>query len=574
MRAEEYETITVGAGEKWTYSLSDGETFENYLIDITADGANAHIDATATNWTIRNVGFKGAGTRNSSSRNYHIGCVDSGNGTSVIENVYLGDGDDGTSHKDGFASIFVYPSHSGTIEMRNVYIEGYTDNGLYASEPGHDTAVNGQGGEIHVYDSYSGNNTAANFRLGSDGSKLVNCCSWGGPHRGFWMYFEHGQIIDSHIGGMDNPERAITVGGSGSTYDKMRYAEVTVENTCFEGVELRSSTTEIHGTSAGKPERFVPEGCPTSAEQAASGAGTDGTTGSTGDSSEDSDGSHLLAFVTSSDAYNDTYSFAVDGDVERTAAPYESPSGYPIEGGANDTIDVEDGTSYVEGLTGNGFGDAFRIDGAVTSITIDNPDVMWVELDGEALSPDEVIEATGGDTGLERTLLIDGVGTTGESRYEFDVTGDVEATTYRAASIDDDIQVDDDHVSGAVTGWRDAFAFDGELENVTVEGDARVLVDGEEIDTDDFGDALPRVLTLVGNGSPATYEVTVDGIIEPAVWDDIDDVVTVDSGTVEGSIERDVQRFRFSGSVTDLRFDAGSAHVYADQDRIVPDDFN
>ncbi|MFC6717436.1 right-handed parallel beta-helix repeat-containing protein [Natrialbaceae archaeon GCM10025810] len=175
---------------------------------------------------------------------------------------------------------------------------------------------------------------------------------------------------------------------------------------------------------------------------------------------------------------------------------------------------------------------------------------------------------------LDRTILIDGVGRSGTSNYEFTVTGDVEKSTYRSASIGDDTIDDDGTVTGSVSGWRDAFRFDGEIEDLSVDGTARVLIDDEEVDPSDYGQELDHVLTIVGNGSDAEYRVSVDGAIETIPWDASDEYATVvSSGTAEGTIERGFQRFRYSGSVTDLAFESGSAHVYADLTRLDPDDF-
>ncbi|WP_049921134.1 S8 family serine peptidase [Halopiger djelfimassiliensis] len=113
---------------------------------------------------------------------------------------------------------------------------------------------------------------------------------------------------------------------------------------------------------------------------------------------DDTEG-HLLAFVTEPEASWASYEFTADGPVEFTDAPYDSPSGNEIKGGTyhGDSIEENDGTWHASGVTGVGHGDAYRVDGAVTSIEIDKPDVTWVELDGEEMSPAAVIEATGGN---------------------------------------------------------------------------------------------------------------------------------------------------------------------------------
>ncbi|MFP8952286.1 S8 family peptidase [Natrialbaceae archaeon A-arb3/5] len=122
-----------------------------------------------------------------------------------------------------------------------------------------------------------------------------------------------------------------------------------------------------------------------------------------GETDEDDEAEdHLLAFITEPDARGAGYEFTADGPVEFADAPYDSPSGGDIEGGtfvAEDFIEEDDGTWHAGGVTGGGHGDAFRVDGAVTSIDLDQPEGMWIELDGEERSVEEVIEATSDDEG-------------------------------------------------------------------------------------------------------------------------------------------------------------------------------
>ncbi|WP_440764851.1 S8 family peptidase [Natronorubrum sp. DTA7] len=121
------------------------------------------------------------------------------------------------------------------------------------------------------------------------------------------------------------------------------------------------------------------------------------------DDQDDEDGEleeRLLAFITEPDASNAGYEFTAEGTVEFADAPYDSPSGRNIEGGTYtgvDFIDEEGETVRAGGVTGGGYGDAFTVTGPVTSIDIDKPDVMWIELDREELAPEEVIDETGGD---------------------------------------------------------------------------------------------------------------------------------------------------------------------------------
>ena len=84
--AQSYETIPANGQ---TITIGAGETWENKLIDFST-GNRITISAHSTNWTIRNIGFEGY---NSDAGLYAIfGISDQGNGNSLMENVYMGDG--------------------------------------------------------------------------------------------------------------------------------------------------------------------------------------------------------------------------------------------------------------------------------------------------------------------------------------------------------------------------------------------------------------------------------------------------------------------------------------------------
>ncbi|ELY57593.1 hypothetical protein C493_08926 [Natronolimnohabitans innermongolicus JCM 12255] len=187
----------------------------------------------------------------------------------------------------------------------------------------------------------------------------------------------------------------------------------------------------------------------------------------------------------------------------------------------------------------------------------------WKDLDELLEEPDR-----------ENTILIDGVGARGETKYEFRVSGSIESTSKQGASIDGDTEINGDTASGYLKGWRDAFAFSGDLESVTVDGEASVSVNGEEIDPSEYGDEHDHVLTLVGDGSETDYEISVDGHIETIAWDASFRNASIEGDqTAVGSIESGYQRFRYSGSITELSFENGSPSVYADRERLDPDDY-
>ena len=175
------------------------------------------------------------------------------------------------------------------------------------------------------------------------------------------------------------------------------------------------------------------------------------------------------------------------------------------------------------------------------------------------------------DEELPHVVLFDG-DAAGVTRYEFAVSGEIEAATHEGASIDAGDEISDGRVQGVVADWKDAFRFGGDLEDLTVDGPATVRLDGEEIDPDDYGTAYPHVLEVEGQGVPTSFEVTVDGEIELAGSEEPEaDATTISGSTVQSSITDGSQRFRFSGAVTDVTIIEGGATVSVDGEEIDPD---
>ncbi|QCS41890.1 hypothetical protein [Natrinema versiforme] len=74
------------------------------------------------------------------------------------------------------------------------------------------------------------------------------------------------------------------------------------------------------------------------------------------------------------------------------------------------------------------------------------------------------------------------------------------------------------------------------------------------MDAGETEDSLPNTLTIIGQGTPSSFEITVDGEID--LTDDPRDAdATVVSGTtVEGTIESGTVTFQFTGDLTDVTF--------------------
>ncbi|WP_343195781.1 hypothetical protein [Halovivax sp.] len=260
--ADDYETIVVDAGEDRTITVESGETFENVLIDVSADGAHATVAAQGTDWTIRNVGIEGR----VSGKNAVFGVADTGGGTSTIENVYVGDGAD-AGHRIGLG-IWVAPDHSGHLEIDGVNVQEMGDNSFYCSAPG-----DGAGGTVDMRNCYSANSWVSHFRL-AEGT-VENCVAINDERhedgRGVWAWAPGDVEVRDCDFDMGGRHYAIESGanGSGATVE----VSGTEFTTDFHGGlnEVDGGTIELADDVGHDPDDALPDGCPDSAEAAASG---------------------------------------------------------------------------------------------------------------------------------------------------------------------------------------------------------------------------------------------------------------------------------------------------------------
>ncbi len=155
------------------------------------------------------------------------------------------------------------------------------------------------------------------------------------------------------------------------------------------------------------------------------------------------------------------YRVEVTGTIDETTVGDRAPN-----------PDDEIGEDYVEGRVQDGFqGDAYEFTGDYT-ITLIEGDARFL-VDGEEVSVDSAADS--------HTLEV--IPTDGEARYRVEVTGSIDGTTVgdRAPNPDDSIQ--ESVVEGRVQdGFQgDAYEFTGDYTITLIEGEARFLVDGAEV---------------------------------------------------------------------------------------------
>lgn len=439
--SEDYDVIEVGAGERYTVSLGSGDTLENKLIDISADGAKYRITASGSDWAIRNVGVRGVWGGFDKEEPILVR-VDDG-GTGVIENLYLGDGAIDDEYA-GVTGIFVPDTHAGVLKIDRTNIQGMPDNAIYASGPGQTDEYGnaGAGGEVHITNSYAADCRSAHYRIGSNGSYVENCVAVGGD-RGFIGRFEHTEAYDSSFSGGRFGD--VVVGASG--WETSSDASVRVENCRFETTHLYRDGNELYGESVGEPRTEPPEEAPLSAEEAASGG--------TSDPSRTLTIRDQQPYRTAAD-----YEFTVSGDLQKTDF-----DGATLDGA--DAVSGSTATGHVWGGT-----DSYSFSGDLTDFQVDSD--VTVLVDGTEHGASELM--------CDHSNVVTIESTGGRTEYEVTVSDGLQKSVDDGATIDDSDAVDGSTATGRVWGWKDSFRFAGDLTGLSLDGPGTVYVNGDEVD--------------------------------------------------------------------------------------------
>ncbi|MHB9285951.1 hypothetical protein ACKVMT_02795 [Halobacteriales archaeon Cl-PHB] len=193
------------------------------------------------------------------------------------------------------------------------------------------------------------------------------------------------------------------------------------------------------------------------------------------------EGARRFSVLTNADAPRMTYEFTVDGPVSRVTDGSKNEAETN-----NDEIDeLADGSYRVSGVTGSGYGDAFRIQGSVTSFsTTATSQYVVLELDGEDVTTEYLDESY-------RFAVL----TTEEAprtTYEFTATGPVSRVTdgskNEAETNNDTIeeQAEGTFVVTGVTGsgYGDTFIVQGEVTSFSADpppNHVRLERDGEDV---------------------------------------------------------------------------------------------
>lgn len=159
----------VGGGSSYvSFDGVEGLLLDRLRFDFTGDSTGGIIrigatgDATVTNLTA-------SGRCEGQVAQFRLDVLDS-DATAVVDHLQM----DSQVRDEWFTGVYVGKPHAGRLVFRNCNVQGFTDNGLYASAPG---LEDGAGGTVHVEGGTFRNNNVANVRLGSAGSTATDVTS-------------------------------------------------------------------------------------------------------------------------------------------------------------------------------------------------------------------------------------------------------------------------------------------------------------------------------------------------------------------------------------------------------------
>ncbi|WP_276261492.1 hypothetical protein [Haloglomus litoreum] len=402
----------------------------------------------------------------------------------VLENVALPDGMEG---QFGDATgIYVPPDHAGTLTLRNVHLEDFSNNGLYASAPGKPS--DGQQGPVYVEGGLYKNNNVAGVRLGSNNSHaigvtivndaestdigddgtaqrglrirepgddmLVEDCdiyhSWDGAaspiqmhpeadgtsgvFRDVRVYNNSGATAISGDTATDGwTSEGISITGDGDLSYPSSLEDVCVGDSCptadpdpSDGTDGDDSTSTSTPTATSTPTP-TPTATATPTPTATATPTDDGSTdgGSTdGGSSGGSDTTGRLFVVEAVDGGPKfSYEFTATGPVTKVQ------DGSTLEADGNDTItDNGDGTFTVTGETGNGYGDSFRVEGEFAGFGAStDADNYTLLLDGDEVTAD-MLGGGGDDDPAPASTRLEIVAVESGPKFSYEFTTDGEPT--------------------------------------------------------------------------------------------------------------------------------------------------
>jgi len=241
--------------------------------------------------------------------------------------------------------------------------------------------------------------------------------------------------------------------------------------------------------------------------------------------------------------------------------------------GVIDNFAEEDDTivgSTVEGsVTTSEHVDKFGFSGELSALELLTGEAE-VRVNGSVV---DVENASGSES--RRTLKVQGTGT--PTQYYIEVN---KLLTSVEDTVESNEKMSETSVTGSVTESEDVdrYTFYGEITTLEVsDGGADVYVDGQLVgstdrNTDESTSESSRSLQVQGRGTTTQYHIEVSDVLTP-VEDTVESYEAVSEASVTGWITEPehVDRFTFTGEISEISFYDGEADVYVDGQRVTPD---
>ncbi|WP_435078889.1 hypothetical protein [Halococcus sp. AFM35] len=518
-----------------------GVLFENIDIDQRADGATPALhlggddDVQVHDVELIGQGIhpdslsrsdpgwspgEGASNGNPDVMDFFYPIVRSPDGTGLVRNLAANNHGLMGSYNagDGRSGIWVGIETRGTVTFRDCHIEEFGSNGTYTSRT--NGVVQFEGG---VYR----NNDNNQIRIGSSGSYVDDAIL----------------DVDADASDAPNPYEALNYRGvrvemgrqSDRTDVDIRNCNIAIRSAPHSGggvvAEATASEFSVHNTRIGVDE--------------------DGVRGVLGKEPDGGGAYDPPAKPHAATLENVSITGTADGNAGVTLfnRPDSVVDGCCIhqEGASRDGVVLVDSDgSQVTNST---------IDVTGRQVVEDGSSVWTNNIDTSGSCP---VPNSSEDSDLPHELSIEG--TSGRFSYQFTVSGDIEKSIAKGATIDDN-----DTVSGSTAtgqggdGGVDSYRFSGELIAFGLDGEANVTVDSEPAHVGQLPD---HVLTIDGAGSYTEYSFSVSGDLDGRGLTG-EDRITGSSAT--GAVGGGADNYTFSGELIAFSLE-GEANVTVDSE--------
>ena len=513
------------------------------IVQRNGNSGAVGIDS-AGDFQCRNIRKDGVHYLDSGAFRFSIGDEDA---TGIVENCAAPDGFATNPEENDKAGIFVNRRHAGELWFYSCHIEGFQDNGLYASAPG----TYGEDGPVHVRGGLWKNNNISGIRLGSTGSTVKNAVVVNDDtveefanttnRRGIRMRSPQGDHVIENCdviqkaGPADGAIVIRTPEGSG------------VVRNCRIRNETDAAAIRLKGDAEGWSANDL------------------SLTGD-GDLSVQIPASNVCRGEDCEEP--ESYDSLPDRTLRIEAVGEDVDYEVTVSGALNRGSDAEagddiDGSTAIGGVSGTG-SDDFYFSGEISNFESSGPVAVFV--DGEEVdfgSPDQP----------PNTIRIDAVGEGVD--YEFTVSGDLQA----GPDADQGERIKGSTAIGGVGGTSgDDFYFSGEVTDFQRDGPLAVFINGEEVDPDSLGtgdeDPSARTLTIEApDGVQAEYTFEVSGDVEKseAMGASINGNDEIDGSTVSGQVNGGTDSYSFTGDIESFSISLPLVNVYLDGEEVDPD---